>query len=71
MPALAVIQFLLVAAFLMAVLTWHQPGALFSLGRTLERLAEHIVREIRVRACALRDSRAAYARSAEWHRGRL
>ena len=68
---IASVQFFAITVALMAVLTWHQPSALFSLGRMIERGSEYLVREIRVRACALRDSRATYAKSAEWHRGRL
>ena len=64
-------QFLGTVIIVMAVLTWQQPSALFSLARMIERGAARIVLEIRVRGCALLDARAAYSRSAAWHRGRL
>ena len=65
------IEFVGTVIFVMAVLTWQQPSALFSLARGIERISAQIVLEIRVRGCALLDARTAYSRSAAWHRGRL
>lgn len=51
----------------MALLTWQQPTALFSLATMIERWAGRLVRWLRIRACAKADAQEAYRRSYAWY----
>lgn len=60
-------EFLFLLAIAWFLVIWNKPAKLVKWADRIERLATHILRQIRLRAVAKNDADRAYRRSYEWH----